>query len=460
MPSFNVSLPDISTIDMNQAGSGDEATHLQSPSKVCKSDSDSEQSSSSKTTSKTLSRKGKDRTKGQQKKEKRALSETPEEKKKRRQEKKAKKEQKEKKKRRAERKEKRRREEGKEKKEKKIEKELKTRSNRGVEAIETRSSESHDKRRRQQCEEYQYHEQQQQQMKTPHGSIAGNGMVIDTASTNGSIIRNGFIMRDSSIWTTEEMKDELNLLRHNVKTLSCQLKTANETIRQLEDRNARMSDLAVQLVKTEVQLEYTTEENKEYSSHVRTLEQALILQESELDTALTVIRQNVERERVLLKTGETINLSTSEEVIKQFSIRKELLASEEAEEVKAIRGELKQAQQERDMAVDKATAVSIQLAELKAETDVSCDQLTESRALIEQMRALMWQQDPATRSTGAMHGFFWSKDDDKPSMSPNEDECIGSTDDDTSVSSEAWNGCNEMDYHERRQEGACMELTF
>ena len=82
-----------------------------------------------------------------------------------------------------------------------------------------------------------------------------------------------------------------------------------------------------------------------------------------------------------------------------------------------MRGELEQAQQERDMAVDKATAVSIQLAELKAEKDGSRDQSTVSHALIEQMRARMWQQSSATVSKGAIkRGFFWNKDDDKPGM--------------------------------------------
>jgi hypothetical protein len=420
-----------------------------------------------------LSRKGKDCTKHQHEKEIRALSETPEEKKKRRQEEKAKKEQK-----------KERGEERKKKKEKQIEKkekterELETGRNRGDEAIETRSVESHDNRRslsvtvgqepnsRQQCEENQH--RHQQQMTAPRASITGNEMVIDTAATNGYTIRNGSIMTDSSIWTgkscfsTEEMRDELNLLRHSVKTLSFQLKTASETIRQLDDRNARMSDLAVQLVKTEERLEYTTEENKEYSSHVRALEQALILQESELGNALTVIRQNAERERVLLKTEKTTSLFASEDVDEQVSIRKVLIASEEAEELKAVQSEMEQAQQERDMAVDKATTASIQLAELKADMDESRDQVTESHALIEQMRALMWQQGSATRSTGAIkRGFLWSKDDDKPGVSVNEDECIGSTDENTSVSSEAWNGCNEIYYHERRrQEEACMELTL
>jgi hypothetical protein len=34
-----------------------------------------------------------------------------------------------------------------------------------------------------------------------------------------------------------EVRDELNLLRYNVRTLSCQLKTANRKIRQLDDIN-------------------------------------------------------------------------------------------------------------------------------------------------------------------------------------------------------------------------------
>jgi hypothetical protein len=140
-----------------------------------------------------------------------------------------------------------------------------------------------------------------------------------------------------------------------------------------------------------------------------------------------------------------------------------LIASEEAEELKAVRGELEQAQQERDMAVDKATAVSIQLAELKAEKDESRDKSTESHALIEQMRALMWQRGSANISTGAIkRGFFWKKDDVKPGLSSNENECIDATEDNTSMSSDCLNGSwDDMDYHERRsQEEACMELTL
>jgi hypothetical protein len=198
--------------------------------------------------------------------------------------------------------------------------------------------------------------------------------------------------------------DEENLLRRKVKTLSFQLKTANERIRQLDGRNARMSDLSVQLVKTEEQLEYTTEENKELSSRVRALEEAIILQETELDNALTVIRQNdqAKRECDILEAIKVANPFASEEVDVQPSIR---------EELKAVQGELEQLQQERDMAVDKATKVSVQLAELKAETD-----LAESHALIEQMRALRAQG--SSSSTGAINrGFLWSKKDDKSARS-------------------------------------------
>ena len=204
--------------------------------------------------------------------------------------------------------------------------------------------------------------------------------------------------------------DEENLLRHKIKTLSWQLKTANERIRQLDGRNARTSDLVVQLVKTEEQLEYTAEENKELSSRIRALEEAIILQEIELDNALTVIRQNdqAKRERDILEAIEAANPFASEEVYEQPSI---------CEELKAVQGELEQLQQERDMAVDKATKVSIQLAELKAETDESHGQFAENHAPSEQMRAL-WPQGSSS-STGASNprGFFWSKKNEKSARS-------------------------------------------
>jgi hypothetical protein len=82
-------------------------------------------------------------------------------------------------------------------------------------------------------------------------------------------------------------------------------------------------------------------------------------------------------------------LRTIEEVDEHSSIRREL---------KAVRVKMLELQQERDMAVDKATKASIQLAYLKAETDESRDQLTaqltESHALVEEMRTMRQQGSP------------------------------------------------------------------
>jgi nucleoside diphosphate kinase len=207
-----------------------------------------------------------------------------------------------------------------------------------------------------------------------------------------------------------------------------------------------MSNLGVQLVKTEEQLEYATEGKKAYCSRVRALEQALILQENELDNALALIRQNAKQGHDFLETGKTTNHFASEDVDERFPIRKMLIASEKVKEqflirkqLKAVRGELEQAQQERDMAVAKATAASIQL--------------TESQALVEQMRALMWQQDPATNSKGVIkRDFLWSKDDDNLGISFYDDDCTDATEDNTSVSSEDLHGSGkDMDYNPRRR---------
>jgi hypothetical protein len=81
----------------------------------------------------------------------------------------------------------------------------------------------------------------QQQQTSPCGLIALNEMVIHPASTNVCIMRDSSIYveyKDNSSSLTDEMTgmslDEQNVLRHKV------LKTANETIGQLDDRSARM----------------------------------------------------------------------------------------------------------------------------------------------------------------------------------------------------------------------------
>jgi hypothetical protein len=223
-------------------------------------------------------------------------------------------------------------------------------------------------------------------------------MVIhNPASTNDSTMRDNTVSvggaeyKDDSSILTEEMVgmslEEQTVLLNKVKTQRSELTTADETIFQLVDRNARMYELVVQSINTEEQLECMTEENKEFESRVRGLEQALILQEVELDNALKVIRQNDQdkRERDLLAVEQATNPFSTQEVDEHFLIRKEL---------QGVRGEMEQLQQERDMAIGKATKVSIQLAELKAETDESIDQLAENRAQVEQMREKYQQSSP------------------------------------------------------------------
>jgi hypothetical protein len=77
----------------------------------------------------------------------------------------------------------------------------------------------------------------------------------------------------------------------------------------------------------------SAEGNKEYSSHDRTL----ILQESDRDNTLTVIRQNAEGERILIKVGKTANLFASEDANKQAFDPKVFIASEkDDEDLKAV----------------------------------------------------------------------------------------------------------------------------
>jgi meiotically up-regulated gene 157 (Mug157) protein len=118
-----------------------------------------------------------------------------------------------------------------------------------------------------------------------------------------------------------------------------------------------------------------------------------------------------------------------DEVDEHVSIRKEL---------NAARVKMVELQQERDMAVDKATKVSIQLAYLKAITDESRDQMTaqlaENHALIEEMRTMRQQGSPFSPGTfkrvmcqqgppilpGALTcGFLSAKKDGKSVMASN-----------------------------------------
>lgn len=98
------------------------------------------------------------------------------------------------------------------------------------------------------------------------------------------------------------------------------------------------------------------------------------------------------QENLLLSKVKSCGLRTIEEVGELSLIRTEL---------EAFRVAMMQLQKERDMAVDKSTKVSILLVDLMDETDESCDQLTESHALVEQRRTPCQQCSP-TSSPGAL----------------------------------------------------------
>jgi hypothetical protein len=112
---------------------------------------------------------------------------------------------------------------------------------------------------------------------------------------------------------------------------------------------------------------------------------------------------------------QSCELRTIEEDDEHTSIRKEL---------KAARAKVVQLKQERDIAVDKATRVSIQLVDLKVETDKSLDQLTaqltESHALVEQMRTMRQQGSP--RSVVSSNRSVVSSN--RSVMSSNADEIV------------------------------------
>lgn len=300
------------------------------------------------------------------------------------------------------------------------------------------------------------------------GNYEGNNMFASQhSSAPGTVMLDSATVRTELSRTTQQTVEvsiqQQKFLLRMVKTLSRKLKKADDKIRRLNDKNAAMQELAVQLTKSEEQLEYASEENNEFSVRVRALEQALLMQETELDQALAVIRKHdqEQRKRDLLEAEQETNPFAGQEVDEQLAMREELAA---------VREELAQLQSERDMAVGKATKLSIQLAELRAESDEFRDQLSECNALIEHLRNT--NQSSSNSVGGSKRGFFWGKKDDKslPEKSGTsshddevvDDEVADTTEENTSVSSDEWNaGTEEMSYHEqRRHEEASMELTL
>jgi hypothetical protein len=296
-------------------------------------------------------------------------------------------------------------------------------------------------------------------------SIGPKGMMVYPNS--GSTVRS--VMDDMSVCNDDEINSVITgftdvnvdvtlhqqkFLLRMVKTMGRKVAKAEAKIRSLGERNFQMEELRVQLTKSEEQLEYASEDNNDYSVRVRALEEALLMQETELDNALETVRKQGEarRKEELLKAEREVKTNTNPfaemsitNPFEENSFAEETTTNPFAgneddeqiattrEEVAAIREELAQLQQERDMAVERVTTVAIQLAELRADTDESRDQLTESRAIMERLQAAKQQS-----SSNSIGNFLWAKKDAKSVMSMAADEAIDGTESTGSVSSVAW----------------------
>jgi hypothetical protein len=225
-------------------------------------------------------------------------------------------------------------------------------------------------------------------------NIGPKGMLVNpnAASTVRSTMDDMSVCNDDEINSvitgfTENTTMDVTLhqqkfLLRMVKTMGRKVAKAEAKIRSLGEKNFQMEELAVQLKKSEEQLEYASEDNNDYSVRVRALEEALLMQETELDNALETIRlQGEARRKEELRKAEreaktstnpfaemtitnpfaenpfademntnpfaeetTTNPSAGDEDDEQLATTRE--------EVAAIREELAQLQQERDMAVE------------------------------------------------------------------------------------------------------------
>jgi hypothetical protein len=237
--------------------------------------------------------------------------------------------------------------------------------------------------------------------------------------------------------TVEASLHQQKFLLTMVKTLTKKVEKAEAKILRLDEKNAQMEGLAVKLTQTEEQLEYATEENNDFAVRVHALEQALLMQETELDNALDTIReqkqarkQRLESEKGTNPFDDETNPFAGDEVDDQLANRQELAA---------VRKELDSLRYERDIAVERATNVSIQLAELRAETDETRDQLIECMALIEHLKARRQSSSNSVGSNTSKLGFLWAKRDSKSVKSTAaEAAMIDATEESESVASGEW----------------------
>jgi hypothetical protein len=268
----------------------------------------------------------------------------------------------------------------------------------------------------------------------------------------------------------KERKKKKKEQKSEIKTLQARVKDVESENRHLREENTAMQDLEKHLNQAEEQLEYATEENREFSTRVHALEQALVGQETELDNALATIRKQKKRERKLLDAEKAADSVVGDaELAHHVQVEQQLAYREELD---AIQEEVDLLRHERDEAIGRAITLSMETATLKAEVSESCDHVTECKVVIEQLRTL-WQNSlaqqsssasvcsvskkmdrrPSTSSVSSFSGLpisirmntlgslwgFGNKDDDKSIVSNYDEDCmLDQTEDNTDASEEDW----------------------
>jgi hypothetical protein len=268
----------------------------------------------------------------------------------------------------------------------------------------------------------------------------------------------------------EKEKEKKKMKKEQIKTLQARVKDVESENRHLREENTAMQDLEKHLNQAEEQLEYATEENREFSTRVHALEQALVGQETELDNALATIRKQKKRERKLLDAEKAADSVVGDaELAHHVQVEQQLAYREELD---AIQEEVDLLRHERDEAIGRAITLSMETATLKAEVSESCDHVTECKVVIEQLRTL-WQNSlaqqsssasvcsvskkmdrrPSTSSVSSFSGLpisirmntlgslwgFGNKDDDKSIVSNYDEDCmLDQTEDNTDASEEDW----------------------
>jgi hypothetical protein len=226
----------------------------------------------------------------------------------------------------------------------------------------------------------------------------------------------------------ERKKEEMVRM---VKVLQNRVEEVESENHHIHEENTEMQDSVSHLNQAEEQLEYATEENHEFSARVHGLEQALVVQEIELDNALATIRKQVERKGKTLETenaadsvvGDAKKEKEAEKGNKtdSFADDAELACRAQLQlayrkELHAVQEEFELMRHERDVAIDRAIKSKIETAKLKAEVSESYDRVTECKVVIEEVRTL-WQNSLAQQSKSASVCSVSKEMDRQPSTS-------------------------------------------